>query len=389
MPFINPLTKIRCPYCLQLFHPGDCAIVSTVNPGKVLRQPPTPKTLEYTRSRTWIEELSGPEFTAELATRECPNAECKKALFENIERCENVNIAIVGDASSGKTHYIAVLIEQLKRGVLMQNGNGHVRLMHLNRYTGETYRTVYQEPILRDRSVAAATARGRYDAAGKPIRAEPLAYQLSMQDNTTNNTTTLNLLFYDISGENFADNTLLVLFGEHVLRADGIIYFADPMSMPNIHQNLPGHLQMGITGRKAEEALGTLMFRMEQFSKIRTGGMIEIPTAITISKADLLQYVIPRQEWSDYWLMYTPSYDGRVHLEDVQRVDQEVRHILQQQGEYPLLQVSKRFEQVSFFAIAATGNAPDSHNRYARIEPHRCLDPLLWLLWKLRFLEAR
>jgi len=117
--------------------------------------------------------------------------------------------------------------------------------------------------------------------------------------------------------------------------------------------------------------------------------MIDIPTAITISKSDLLQYAIPQHERQHYWLMYSPAYDGKVHLDDVQRVDQEVRHILQQQGEYPLLHISKRFEQVSFFALAATGNAPDSNNRYARIEPHRCLDPLIWLLWKLHFLEAR
>ncbi|HEY0755602.1 MAG TPA: hypothetical protein VGD98_16710 [Ktedonobacteraceae bacterium] len=389
MPFINPFAKIRCPYCLQPFHPGDCPIVSTVNQGKVLRFPPAPKTLEYTRSRTWIEELTGPEFTSELATRQCPNPDCQKALFENIEMCDNINIAIIGDASSGKTHFIAVLIDQLKRGVLMQNGNGHVRLMHLNRFTSEAYRTIYQEPILRDRTVVAATARGRYDAVGRAIRAEPLVYQLSIQDNDANTTNTINLLLYDIAGENFVDNNLLVLFGEHVLRADGIIYFADPMDMPNIHQQLPGHLQTAITGRKAEEALSTVMFRMEQYNKIRIGGTIDIPTAITVSKSDLFQYIIPRQEWPHYWLMYKPAYDGRIHLEDIRRIDQEVRYILKQQGEYPLLQISKRFEQASFFAVSATGNAPDNHNKYSRIEPHRCLDPLIWLLWRLNFLEAR
>lgn len=389
MPFISPFTKIRCPYCLRPFHPGDCAIVSTVNQGKILRHPPLPKSLDYTRSRTWIEELTGPEFTAELATRQCPNPVCNKPLFENIEMCDNINIAIIGDASSGKTHFIAVLIEQLKRGILMQNGNGNVRLMHLNRYTSETYRTVYHEPILRDRTVVAATARGRYDANGRPIRAEPLVYQLSIHDGETNTNNTINLLLYDIAGENFVDNTLLVLFGEHVLRADGIIYFADPMDMPGIQQQLPTHIQTAVTGRKAEEALSTVMFRMEQYNRIPTGGMIDIPTAITISKSDLLQYVIPPHERSNYWLMYKPAYDGKANRADIERVDQEVRFLLQQQGEYPLLQVSKRFEQARFFAISATGHAPDGNNRYSRIEPHRCLDPLIWLLWRLNFLEAR
>jgi hypothetical protein len=393
MPFISPFTKIRCPYCLKPFHPGDCAIVSTVDPNpnrvKVLRPAPLPKTPEYMRSRTWIEELTGPEFTAELAVRACPN--CHKALFENIEMCDNINIAIIGDVSSGKTNYIAVLIDQLKRGVLMQSGNGHVRLMHLNRHTSETYRQVYQQPILLTRTAVAGTARSSYDSGGRPTRAEPLVYQLSIQDNATNINNTINLLLYDISGEHFTNNTELVLFGEHVLRPDGIIYFADPMRMPNIHQQLPSYLQVssgGLNNSKVEEALANVMFAMERYNKIRAGGMIETPTAITVSKSDLLQYIIPPRERYQYLLMHTPYYDGRVHLNEVQQIDQEVRFILRQQGEEGLLQTSRRFEQVSFFAIAATGNAPDQRGQYTRIDPHRCLDPLIWLLWKLHFLET-
>src|SRR5258708_30258078 len=122
---VTPFTKIRCPYCLESFHPGDCAVVSTVDPNRirVLRPAPRPNTLEYYKSRTWIEELVGPEYTAELAVRTCPL--CHEPLFDNIEVCENINIAIIGDAFSGKTHYIAVLIDQLKRSALMQNGHGY------------------------------------------------------------------------------------------------------------------------------------------------------------------------------------------------------------------------------------------------------------------------
>jgi GTPase SAR1 family protein len=389
MPFINPLAKISCPYCLQEFHPGDCAIVSTINPGKVLRPAPTPRTFEYTRSRTWIEELKGPEFTTEMAVRECPH--CKKPLFEHIEECDNINIAIVGDASSGKTHYIAVLIDMLKRGVLMQGGNGHIRLIHLNEYTNKTYQSVYQKPILLDRNAVAATPRGSFDAAGNPVRTEPLIYQLSIHDNATDTNNTLNLLLYDISGEDLADTRSLMRFGEHILRAHGIIYFADPLAMMNIYQYLPSHIQAAMsTGRRADEVLSTVLYRMEQYKRVQPGAPIDIPTAITISKSDLFQYVIPRQEWPGYGLLYKPTYDGRAHLEDIQRVDQEVRYLLQKHGEFSLLQISRRFEQVSFFAIAATGQSPDGNSKYTRIDPHRGLDPFIWLLWKLHFLpEAR
>jgi Double-GTPase 2 len=341
------------------------------------------------RSRTWIEELTGPEFTSELAVRRCPN--CQKALFDNIEVCDNVNISIIGDTSSGKTNYIAVLIDQLKSGKLMQHGQGTVRLMHLNRHTSETYRQVYQKPILADRQAVAATLRGTYDREGRAVRAEPLVYQLSIKDHGTGVDSTINLLFYDIAGEHFTTRDEVVSFGAHVLRPDGIIYFADPMRMPYIHQQLPPHLQdpSGSAGhRKVEEALDTVIFTMEGYNRLRPGETIDIPTAIAISKSDLLQYIIPQHEWRNYRLMHRPYYDGRVHLQEVQRIDGEVRTLLQRHSETGLLQASQRFEQVSFFALAATGNAPDYRGQYASIDPQRCLDPLMWLLWKLRFLEA-
>jgi hypothetical protein len=387
MPFVNPTLKIRCPYCLSTFHPGDCAIYSTSKPGKLLRQSPTRGNVEYVRSRTWIEDLTGPEFTTEMAVRQCPF--CKQMLFEGIETCENINITIIGDIYSGKTHYIATLIDQLKRGVLTQNGNSFVQLRPLNEYTNKTYRDAYYKPIIQDHTTAIASLTGRYDAQGSLARNEPLVYRLVIQENSSGTPKMLNLLLYNLSGEDFADNTSLAQSGEHGLQADGIIYLADPLSMPHITQQIPTTSQLPVLpSHTAGELLSAVLYRLEQYNRVRLGGTVSTPTAITISKADFLQYVIPQQERSHYWLMHQPAYDGKAHLDDIQHVDQEVRSILYRYGETALLQISKRFDDVSFFAISATGNAPDSTGKYPYIEPHRCLDPFIWLLWKLKFLPA-
>jgi len=393
MPVVSPLLRIRCPYCREKFHPGDCAIISSINVDpntntpKVLRRAPRPGTLDYARARAWIDELIGPEYVTEMARRECPH--CQKLLFEGIETCDNLNIAIVGDTSSGKTHYIAVLIDQLKRGFLIQDNSGFVRLMHLNEYTSNTYRDRYYRPIIQNRTTVKGTEPGRYDAAGRPVKTEPLVYQLHMQDHTGSVSNTINLLLYDISGEDIADDTKLVQFGEHILRADGIIYLADPLSMAHLYQRLPVHLQPPqMTGRTAEEVLSTMMFRLEQYNRVRSGQNISIPTAIVVPKADLLQYVIGSNERANFRFMHKTHYDGKVHLEELWYIDQEVRSILQRYGEFSLLQMSQRFDQVGFFAVSATGNAPDSNNKYAFIQPHRCLDPFIWILWKLAFLQG-
>ena len=201
----------------------------------------------------------------------------------------------------------------------------------------------------------------------------------------------LNLLFYDLSGEDLADQVLLVHFGEHVLRADGIIYMADPLSMEYLRQQIPPEARNStsiVTNRLPGEVLSTVISRLERYQKIARGERIHIPIAITISKADLLQYIIPENVRPKYWLMYRPAYDGKAHLDDIVQVDQEVRSILQRYGEHALLQLSARFDFANFFAISASGTAPDSTGRYPSFEPHRCLDPFIWLLWKLHYLSA-
>src|SRR5436309_2597 len=132
MPFVTPNFKIRCPYCRKEFHPSDIMIVSLTNTNTILYDPHKSSTLGNYISRFWMHELTGEKYTTAMARRVCPS--CHRLLPER-ETDETFNIAIVGDTSSGKTHYIAVLIDQLKRGIIMQASNGSSRLISLSAET--------------------------------------------------------------------------------------------------------------------------------------------------------------------------------------------------------------------------------------------------------------
>ena len=387
MRLVSPTHKIRCPFCRKEFHPSDCVILSSVN-GTILYNPPAPRSFSYYFSRFHIDELSGPRYTAELARRACPS--CRRALPER-EIDEPVNIAIVGDTSSGKTHYIAVLIDQLKHGVLMQAGSGSIRLVSLSPETDRKYQDDYYIPILQNKNALnPGTARGTYTASGAPVPSDPLVYQLALRDHT-GEMRNVNLLFYDISGEEIADSTLIVQFGEHILRADAIIYLADPVTMAAVRQKLPSHLQpdpKAISSRTAHQVLGNIMYRFEQYRKLRPGENVDIPTAILLSKSDLLKYTVPVHEHRNYLIFQPKVYDGRVYPQEFARINQEVVACLNAYGETSLLQTSNRFTHVNFFAASATGGPPDSNGRYIHLEPQRCLDPFLWALWKLGHIDA-
>ncbi|HEX7733621.1 MAG TPA: hypothetical protein VF458_02115 [Ktedonobacteraceae bacterium] len=389
MPLVSPTFKIRCPYCRKEFHPGDAPISSLNNAGAVLYTPPKRGSLGYYLSRVKVAELNGEKYTTAMARRACPS--CNRLLPEH-ETDRVFNIAIVGDTSSGKTHFIAVLIDQLKRGLLMQTGNGGTRLTALSPDTERKYREDYYIPILQERNARLpGTARGTFDAQGQPVPHDPLAYQLVMHDNQTGTTRGVNLLFYDIPGEEIADSTLIVQFGEHILRADAIIYLADPVTISQVREKLPSHLQpdaASISSRSAHEVLSNVMYRFEQYQQIQSGATLDVPTAIMLSKSDLLKYTIPVHQHHNYLIFQPKIYDGRAHPGEFARIHQEVESCLRFYDEHALLQISSRFTNLNFFAVSATGGPPDSKGKYVYLEPLHCLDPFVWALWKLGCIEA-
>ncbi len=347
MALVSPFYKIRCPYCRKESHPCDMSIASLTQNGKVLYNPPRQGTPRYYYSRFWTPELGGEKYTTELARRVCP--QCGKMLPEH-EVDETFNIAIVGDTSSGKTHYIAVLIDQLKRGIMMQAGNGSTRLISLNPETERKYRDVYYAPILqvKDARLVGGTKPGNFGPSGEPIKSDPLVYQLTINEGQTGSARAFNLLFYDISGEEIADPTLIVQFGEHILRADAIIYLADPITMERVRRQLPRHLQpdpASISTRSAHEVLANIMYRYEQYQRIRPGGSISIPTAITLSKSDLLRYTIPVSDQRNYLIFQKKVYDGKAHPQEFARMHQEVGACLRAYDEQAILKISGRFSR--------------------------------------------
>lgn len=389
MALVSPFYKIRCPYCRKESHPCDMPITSLTQDTMLLYRPPRRGTPRYLYSRFWAAELEGKKYTTVLARRVCPR--CNKLLPER-EVDETLNIAIVGDTSSGKTHYIAVLIDQLKRGVIMQAGNGSTRLISLNPGTDRKYHDVYYTPILQEKNARpGGTLPGKFGPSGEPLQSDPLVYQLTISDSRTGSARAFNLLFYDISGEEIADPTLIVQFGEHILRADAIIYLADPVTMERVRRHLPRHLQpdpASISARSAHEVLANIMYRYEQYQRIRPGENISIPTAITLSKSDLLRYTIPVSDQRNYLIFQRIMYDGKAHPKEFARMHEEVEACLRAYDEQTILKISGRFSSVNFFAASATGGPPDSNGKYIRIEPLHCLDPFLWILWKLGCIEA-
>src|SRR6185437_16209062 len=83
-------------------------------------------------------------YALELACRKCPH--CGYLLPPNIERVENLNIVVVGDTFSGKSHYIAALIHLIQRGEL-QRADRYSRFDCLTQEVERIYIRDFLQPL--------------------------------------------------------------------------------------------------------------------------------------------------------------------------------------------------------------------------------------------------
>jgi len=322
-------------------------------------------------ARTFVIPLTGSKYTRAGAVRKCPN--CAKALPPN-DDIPSYTIAIVGDVSSGKSHYIASCINQLRKYETLQ-------VIGCNQIIGQgktddTYHTNYFLPIYFNKQKVLNTRPSRQGDLP-----EPLIYELVFPSKR------VRLQFYDSSGEDIVNQQQLVQFSHYVLNASAIIFLADPMTMPGIVRSLPSHLQIQDPRQlSATQVLDRVIYTFKQHAGGNIDKNVSVPIAITISKSDLLQFA----ERSAFPPLYLSDnvLPNQLDLPKFEFISNEIQNLIRRVGDKNLLKSSESFDIVSFFAVSATGWPEDNNGQFPAIEPIRCLDPLLWVMWKLKIITV-
>lgn len=370
MALANPFHSRTCPACGQEYYPGNCAIVSDAltSKGTVLR-PAIPGFL----SRVFVTPLTGRNYTKKMARLQCPNPGCGKLL----PRSDTFTIAIVGDIRSGKSHYIASCINQLKRRETWQV-LGCSRIVGQDD-TDQRYYTEYYEPVYMHHEQIEPTQ------ASRTAILQPLVYEIVFSEKSRSSPPKfITLLFYDSSGEDMIRPDRLTMYGYYVLDAAAVIFLADPLLMPGIVKELPSSQQpqplgVGEIQMRTYDVLNRVIQTLEQNQGLNPGQQLKTPIAIAISKSDLLKYVV-RQDA----LFLKPSVlSSNIDIREFEIIDHEVRELILEFGDKELLASSETFENTCFFAVSPTGWPADGGGKFPKIEPLRCFDPMLWALWKL------
>jgi len=393
MQLSNPFEKKTCPHCFEEFALGECEIYSSVEIDSIgedllLR----PRLQGFSR---WIEQalpdkLSHNLFQKHQPYRRCPNSACKKALPYNITTNESCVIGVIGGRGSGKSHYIAALIETLLYRTPIDN-LGIVEMAPLPKIQAQFTREYYN-PLFGQRGKLQANIPGKLT--------DPLVYTFTFAPQAEGQPPrSLNLVMIDVSGEDLTDETQMVRIARFLLHARGFIMVVDPLVSESFVDLLPPHLKPSDPpGERALVVLNNLILNIRRYRGLSDGTKIPLPIAIVTGKGDLARNVLSPTDLrteplrgSDQRLP-DADYRNGFSLEQYQRVSDASEVFLRDFDNGPLVQRARGVfhkDQVSFSTVTATGQHFDDQLGQFRgaITPRRCADPLLWIFHSLGFLK--
>ena len=316
---------------------------------------------------------------------------CYADIPQNWRSANVLTVTIAGARGAGKTVYIGVLIEVLRR-YLKRIGR---ILEAVNRSTDDTYNAVYRVPLFEENMMLPGT---------KPIVDDAFAPQRTTllwhipeggagQD--------FYIAIRDMAGEDLERATERSAALSYVAHSDLVIFLFDPTILDNIMGLLDGLIptvERGRLGMSAEDAFSRLLRQMS-----KPGSKPGKSLALAVSKFDTLQQ-LPKADNSYTEIMANPSAHfnrddtmreylkkprdevRQKFLDDIDFLDREIHSLfvlLQENMISNLADGAKndgKFQDVRRFAVSAVGEPPKHVERLTQrgISPFRVLDPLLW-----------
>ena len=382
-----------CPYCFEVFRLNDTPFRCTNERCE--------QEVDAVRERTWRDssrvgrvlppvgfspsELRCGDCGEKSRQRVCPH--CHMELPRTIGQFRNLIFAIIGAKASGKSHYIAVLIEQLRQqvGPALQ-----ILLEPVNDATIKRYKDDFYNPLYQPRDGQRRTLDGTASAFQNASKASyPMVYALSIQGRSLLGKkkiiAVVTLTFFDTAGEDLNDENRMATVNKYIYKSDGLILLFDPLQIQPVRDRLPQHLMPSIH-TESREILERTTNLIQQGRNLPPNRMIDTPLAIAFSKLDALAPLIePGMQ-----IACDSNHLGGFDLADSKAVDSELQALLSSWRCNDLIgQVEGRYSRHNFFALSALGTQPDKDGFLPRILPRRVEDPFLWLLYCHGLLKAR
>jgi hypothetical protein len=287
-------------------------------------------------------------------------------------------IGLIGTKSSGKSHYIAVVMHELFQGVGARYG-AVVEL--LDDDTRTRYETDLVRPIYDDGVALPATTTAAVD---ERVR-RPLGLRLSFPGEKRRQV--VNAVFFDTAGEDLSNDAVLAREARYVGQCSALILLIDPLQVPAIRD------LVGTTTVLPDEVIDPLevLRNVTELLRRQRGvprpKALEQPLAIAFSKLDAIRPLF--EDGSP--VLREPASDGMYDAAEARSVGALLRaQLIEWLGPEFDAYAAENYRSANYFAVSALGAQPSPDGRLSGdVAPHRVADPLLWVLSEWRAIESR
>ena len=323
----------------------------------------------------------------------CPH--CRRKLPPNFLELPQHIISLVGDASSGKSYYLAVLAKVLPAAlfkafdVTMQDadptGNAALNSMKTTLFSGAGPE---QTRLIKTQMQGAMY--DRFPRHGRMVLLpKPFTYELKPRGDIPG----AGLIFYDNAGEHFQPGINVVdnPGAQHVASAAGIMYLVDPFEIPDFRRFLGETTDPGIKkppGDRQEVILSEIRTRVAAIQRLRPNQKIKAPLAVILGKCDAWLHLLPHISLDQ------PVQNNSFNVDALRKNSDMVRDLLRDICPGVVANAEVLSESVCYFPMSSFGHTPvpysgkDGANGSAtpdpkQINPVLAEVPPLWLLSQL------
>ena len=284
--------------------------------------------------------------------RLCPS--CHNNLPIGYGLRDTLLISILGDARSGKSVFLTMLIAELEN-----NADFVSKLTFIgDKQVRDNFYETYQKPLLKEHTLISSTKR-------KKIPPYAFNYWYQYKDETGNfKENSIDVIFYDIAGEDLRDDVGIRQHGFNIKDSSGLIFLIDPTNFARMADIFRFSDSALIDAIPDENSTQNIFATLYNYFIGLTHEKCQIPLALTISKADLFKYVNfnffsnkPENRLQN--ISKGDAHNGALNMPNIKGINQEVRELISYLGEDGILNNAMGcFKNISCFAISSLGKKP-------------------------------
>jgi GTPase SAR1 family protein len=308
--------------------------------------------------------------------RLCPA--CHNELPINSGKVPSNIISIVGASSVGKSVYMTSLIHTLQNTTAY---NFNAACMPLNADISRKFKERYEEPIFES---------GRMLGSTRMELQEPYIFQIVFKNEEK---APLTLVFFDVPGEGMVNQDFLSIFASHIKNSAGILFLVDPLQIKTIRDRMLINLDdKGDLTERFAEPRDVVLNLFENFIGYEDKGKTDIPTAVVITKSDLL-YTLAEEE-GEYIRPNSNVFKNYVHSEalnllEFENINGEIRRLIEKIDRPFKDAIDVYFKNTAYFAVSALGTNPVNKEITGVVNPIRVDEPVIWLLHQLGYIDGK